>query len=444
MPKQRETCTECSLRRQKCDKNTPCGRCVKRNVGHRCTRIWSSTGQNSREHSTTVPLATSRRLHTISRSGTRIAGAAVSHISDSAGELQSHNTGSSHSQLGAPPTGTRYPESASLLSLEPHSTHDTDSLQMELPPTQLIWQLVRFHERSLLWYHGCYHGPSLRTELQDQLEVGNGSVVVNSDLQWAALLLAILAGSLICANDRQLLHWKFRKVDVAKQAARWYNASIACLDAADYAARHTLHAVQAIATLTISAHVLGFSNKQFVLLGGALKIAQALGIHKLDLEPTIITQTSTEEEKQRVLNRETRRRLWSQLCVQDWFSVPTTEACNINPLFATSIKPGNRDFLTMELVPDEIPTYVSYGNYLNDIARLLAGLHEALASSHTVPSQYERVIEFDADMRELATRGRPVYFNVTQPIDPNWQDFVPWARRSLTICFSHKSKLNPD
>src|SRR5271155_3801248 len=40
MPKVRQTCTQCSMRRQKCDKQLPCGRCVKRGVPASCTREW--------------------------------------------------------------------------------------------------------------------------------------------------------------------------------------------------------------------------------------------------------------------------------------------------------------------------------------------------------------------------------------------------------------------
>ncbi|KPI36859.1 uncharacterized protein AB675_11808 [Cyphellophora attinorum] len=260
------------------------------------------------------------------------------------------------------------------------------------------------------------------------------------DPPWSALLFAILAGSIICANDKQLAYWSFRKVDVAKQATRWYNATVKCLEAADFTAKYSLKSVQAIATLTVSAHTLGLSSKQAVLLACATKIAQSLGIHRLSLEPSTdtITSRSRDDDRKEVLERETCRRLWSQLCAQDWFSAPSNDGYSINPLFSTSIKPANRDFITMEIVPDHIPTYVSYGNYLYDIARLLAGLQEALALSHTLLSRYERVIEFDAEMRDLATKQRPIYFNVTEPVDPDWQDFVPWARRSLTICFSHK------
>jgi hypothetical protein len=45
MPKQRQTCTRCSQRRQKCDRSktgkAPCSRCMQNNEGHLCTTIWA-------------------------------------------------------------------------------------------------------------------------------------------------------------------------------------------------------------------------------------------------------------------------------------------------------------------------------------------------------------------------------------------------------------------
>jgi hypothetical protein len=437
MPKQRETCTECSIRRQKCDKALPaCGRCVRRGVASRCTRVWSrattstrrSLSENIEREIGIAPDA----LRQLSKSGTRV-------FLDEVNPLSNAESSPVHHDLGS--TLAPAPVSTAPSGVGRDKGH-SGSLQLELPPIPMIWQLVRFHERSLLWYHGCYHGPTFRGELQARVVSERDHVTIEPDLQWSALLFAILAGSLICANDKQLVHWNFRKVDVAKQATRWYNASVACLEAADFTANYSLKSVQAIATLTTSAHTLGLSSKQAVLLACATKVAQSLGIHRLSFESAVdsITSDSSDNDRKRVLDRETRRRLWSQLCAQDWFSAPSNEGYSINPLFSTSIKPANRDFITMEMVPDHIPTYVSYGNYLNDIARLLAGLQEALATSHTIFSRYERVMEFDAEMRDLATKQRPVYFNVTEPVNPDWQDFVPWARRSLTICFSHKSK----
>ncbi|KAF1958605.1 hypothetical protein CC80DRAFT_502552 [Byssothecium circinans] len=49
MPKQRQTCTRCSMRRQKCDRKTPCSRCVQNKEVHLCTMEWPS-GYNAAVH----------------------------------------------------------------------------------------------------------------------------------------------------------------------------------------------------------------------------------------------------------------------------------------------------------------------------------------------------------------------------------------------------------
>ena len=49
MPKQRQTCTRCSQRRQKCDRKAPCTRCVQNHEGHLCTTRWVN-GYNPSVH----------------------------------------------------------------------------------------------------------------------------------------------------------------------------------------------------------------------------------------------------------------------------------------------------------------------------------------------------------------------------------------------------------
>jgi hypothetical protein len=91
----------------------------------------------------------------------------------------------------------------------------------------------------------------------------------------------------------------------------------------------------------------------------------------------------------------------------------------------------------MVRIEDTFPTYVSYGNYLNNIAKLMAEHHIAMTRACTPYTRYEQVLAFDKKMRKLA-KEIPDYFSVTAPVHPSWPVFIPWARRSLTICFAHK------
>ena len=92
----------------------------------------------------------------------------------------------------------------------------------------------------------------------------------------------------------------------------------------------------------------------------------------------------------------------------------------------------------MNSIPATFPTYISYGNYLFDIAKLVAEHHEAMLQSTTPFTKYQHVLDYDTQMRNLATKGMPRYFHVMEPVDASWPKWVHWARSSLTICFAHK------
>ena len=314
-------------------------------------------------------------------------------------------------------------------------------LQLQLPNIEQIRNLVDYHERYLLWYHGCYHGPTLRRELEDALlECEDVLQIDGLNLQWIALLFSIMAGSLACATDHLISEWGFWKGETSKLSKQWYKAAVTCLNQSEYTTNHQIFAVHAITTLSMSAHTLGLSEDLSVLLGAALKIARSLGLDRLKYNPALdsIQEVSTIQQRHRVLRREIGRRLWSQLCVQDWFALPFTGSQCISLTDFTSTKPLNRDHVTMASLPESFPTYISYGNYVYNVAKLIAEHHIATVRSSTPFTKYEQVMEFDARMRNLARKEMPKYFHVTAPIDPSWPEFIPWARRSLTISFAHK------
>jgi hypothetical protein len=482
MPKARQTCTQCSIRRQKCDRNAPCGRCESRGVAHLCTRDWPTpdssrahrrTSQQPlpfspfRDHSLTTPNSEndrgSRSAQSLLLSQRRQSqevnsvcpedqvgadGAAqeedgqVGHMSTSAADVEEPDNGYRllSQSLGASGDGATIVSPLPLPPGFPNTQRDSVALlQLQLPDVVQIWHLVDYHERSLLWYHGCYHGPTFRAELRYALEHYDDSLVLDElNLQWVALLFSIMAGSMACAGGGSLQSWGFHQAETARLSKQWYEATLTCLQLAGYTRNHEILAVHAITTLSMSAHPLGFSEELTVLLGTALKIAQSLGLNRLDrkLASETIDESSTDQHRKRVLRREIGRRLWSQLCVQDWFSLPCGgSSISLNDF--TTVKPMNRDHITMARIDITFPTYVSYGNYLNDIAKLMAEHHVAMAQSSTPFTRYEQVLIYDNKMRKLA-KEIPEYFNVTTPVDPSWPAFISWARRSLTICFAHK------
>ncbi|KAJ9640561.1 hypothetical protein H2204_003189 [Knufia peltigerae] len=317
-------------------------------------------------------------------------------------------------------------------------------LQMLLPSLDHIWKLVDYHEAYLLWYHCCYHGPTFRAELESAIAEQEDKRALNVGglhLQWLALLFSIMAASLTCSSERRLKDWGFSKSEAAKLSMQWYKAAITSLNHGEWMLNHDTYSVQTITTLTMSAHPLGRSTELSILLGAAVKVAQALGLDKLDYNATLekdIDPTSPQDQRHRLIKRELGRKLWSQLCVQDWTSLPFAGSHNINPFHFTTILPSSRDYLTMEPLPATFPTYISYGNYLFEIARLVVRHHEATLQATTPFTEYQNILDYDTQMRSLATKGMPRYFHVMEPVDTMWPEWVHWARSSLTVCFAHK------
>lgn len=437
MPKARQTCTQCSLRRQKCDRRQPCARCVKRGVADRCTIEWTA---GERRSNVTVVAREHRSLERNSNGGN-------TPVTPSVAAMQADD-------LSSGIYNSLTPHSTATLTRVSRGWHgqssSTDCLisqlmffQLLVPETVQIERLVNYAEKRVLWYHGCYHGPTFNAELQYRLSASqpqtNKKLTLRpDDLQWTALFFAVISGTMTCASPQAALSMGFDESEAQTLSRHWHRASIVCLELSEYRIKHSIHTVQAIATLTMCAHTLGRSTEQYILMGSAIHLARSLNLHRLSLGDEAINHSSSSEFRDTVLRREVGRRLFCQLCVQDWFSIPFTGAHSIHRGDFTTVKPQDRDYITMESLPAGEPNYVSYNNYLYEIAALIASLHESLARCNTDFTRYEKVLEVDSRMRELATRDRPPYFDVTVPIDTEWPWFVPWARRSLTICFAHK------
>lgn len=350
-------------------------------------------------------------------------------------------------ETGSPPSSMSSPVSSEAETLGPQQPSEASRhksfLQLLLPDVAHIWKLVDYHETHLLWYHCCYHGPTFRAELETVIaEQGGGATlaVERLSLRWLALLFSVMAGALTCSPDWRLSGWGFSKPEAAELSRQWYQATITSLNHDRWTSDHDIYSIQAIATLTMSAHPLGRSLELSALLCTALRIAQSLGLHRLDHVAALdeIDENSSDEQRHRSTIRELGRKLWSQLCVQDWMSLPSAGAHSINPSHFTTTKPSSKDHLTMNAIPATFPTYISYGNYLFDIAKLVVLHNEAMMQSTTAYTSYQNVLDYDTRMRNLATKGMPRYFHVLEPVDDSWPEWVHWARSSLTICFSHK------
>ncbi|OOF99347.1 hypothetical protein ASPCADRAFT_137709 [Aspergillus carbonarius ITEM 5010] len=317
----------------------------------------------------------------------------------------------------------RNPEAASALAY----------LQLLLPERDLLHQLVSYHCESVLWYHGSFHSRRLQDELDNFIRFANGQIShPRVDLQWVALLFAVLTGALACAPRMTAQAWGFPEWEQTTLAQRWFKAVSTCLHHADFTAIHSPYAVQAIATLTMSAHLLGFSNSLSVLLAAATRIAQGLGLHRLGSERENMSTPA-------MIDREIGRRAWCQLCIQDWFSIPFSESYLIPRGCISTARPRNCLDDDMRKLSDDEPTLTSYSRFFYQVASLMPSLQDSMTSSNTLYTRYEQVLEHDRRLRSLATQGLPLYLrNIPVEDHPEWPRYVPWARRSLAISSSHK------
>ncbi|CEL09320.1 hypothetical protein ASPCAL12458 [Aspergillus calidoustus] len=319
-------------------------------------------------------------------------------------------------------------EEAAHLRLSDDSSSLT-VLQLLLPEPRCVQRIVQYHCDSLLWYHASFHTVVFQQEVTQFLERHGCRIDQPTlDLQWVALLFAVLAGSMTCAPPAMALSWGFGEQERCTIARRWFKAALVCLNRADYTSNHSIYAVECIATMTSSAHMLGHSNSHSVMLATAVRIAQSLGLHLLG--------SGGDDTPNTVVRKEIGRRVWTELCIQDWFSIPFSESYFIHLLdFSTSAPMNCRDE-EMTALSDDEPTSMSYHRILYGVARLMPRLQDDLAQSNTPYTKYEHVLRYDTQMRTLAKQV-PRWLKNT-PLHPCWPRHVPWARHCLSISSAHK------
>ncbi|KAF2805610.1 uncharacterized protein BDZ99DRAFT_540148 [Mytilinidion resinicola] len=451
--RRRLACADCTRRKIKCDKEIPCSNCIK-------SYVFTPPLEVHHGESAVVETLSKRIAELEARLNSTGAMRPSMPAMPAPGSryvppLASSSSGLAHTDT-RPRQGSEIEDAASILeflawgrmknpdhheAIQPKSPaagapgaggaenamSELQVLQLHLPDRRQVCQLVDWHLESLLWYHGSFHAPTFRSQLQEFYDTHNGSILSSGiSLQWAALLFSVLAGSLTCANRQIAQTWGFMDTEQDTLSHRWYQGTITCLYRGEYMAHYSLDSVEAIATLTISAHMIGYSNQQSILLASAIKISQSLGLHRLGPEPAHASKRDFRG-----------RRVWAQLCTQDWFSIPFSESYLIQPLHSNTEKPGNRNDDSAAIIPDSQPTILSYPRYLLEVAYVMPQLQDAVGASNTLYTKYEQVLRYDKQMRALATAHRPQFLSNVQ-IDPAWPHYVPWARRALAISYSHK------
>ncbi|OAL37337.1 hypothetical protein AYO20_03513 [Fonsecaea nubica] len=475
-PRRKLACRPCTRRKVKCDKQIPCQNCVRRRTLAECERD-DPDHEQGRGHSRITSIGSqpdaasavgalrARVAELEAALQERITEANVAQSPTTPATEQAEGRDVAQRRSSSPSQGSDIEDAVTVLEflawgrmkdpdnamLSPEalrvSEHDDggigvspaeeldcalDSgvhllswLQILLPSRRQVYQLVDYHGDCMLWFHGSYFVPTFSQELAAFYTDHGGKFDSQGlTLQWVALLFSIMAGTITSAPAHEARKWGFDESEARLLSQKWYKAVVVALNAANYSAHHSLHAVQAITTLTNTAHMLGHSNAQSVMLASAVRIAQSLGLHRLD-----------DDAPGGAVELETGRRVWQELCTQDWFSTAFSESYSINPLHSTSLPPQNCDD-DLNVLDESEPTVTSFCRFLSKIAAIMPALQDAMALSNTLYTKHEAVLVHDKKMRSLAT-GRPSFLANTA-FDTTWPCYIPWARRAIAMSSAHK------
>ena len=322
----------------------PCTRCVQAGEAEECTRTWTN-GYDPRIHrsypkssvrSAKRPRGGSQSDESPSDRTSQVRGEAPWYYSPSrptGGEVQAQQNLNNTVDLtrdknvlqATNPYIQRFGADLDVREVDHYSRFRKQEilyLQQSLPNKQQLWSLVDYHEYSLMWVHNTLHGPTFRTEVENALERGKDSIIFeHHDLKWCALLFAVLTVSLTCLPVNRAKMLGFDAEQKAYLSKRWHEAAMECLVLGEYASKPSVCSIQTIQVLAFASHVLGLSNQQFVMFGTSVRVAQTLGLQKLPLRPD---PSSSNDSDEVLVVRETNRRIWWNLVIQDWLVVPIT------------------------------------------------------------------------------------------------------------------------
>lgn len=341
MPKARQTCTRCSMRRQKCDKGNPCTRCVVAGVEGSCTTVWKN-GYDPRIHrqylkskpsnpkSPTVsgtPPASSpantqitqyEKRAQVPRQNLRSPANIVDWSAND--NVIEDDIRVASNFIGRGPL--------SVASSEVYSggrSLDISRLQPLLPTTVQARMLIDYYHANLAWYHHCTSTYGFSKEFSQALGPADTIRLDTLDPRWAALLFAILTSSLTCTDHDTAASWGYSPQQKRALSDSWFDASISCLNLAKWMARPHLNSIQTVCVLATAGHVLGHSAELFTLFGVAIRLAQSLGLQSLSYSEEVDSLDHMNDSRREVvLKREVQRRAWTQLCQHDSNSTVST------------------------------------------------------------------------------------------------------------------------
>ncbi|GAA5932927.1 hypothetical protein JCM1841_005195 [Sporobolomyces salmonicolor] len=323
------------------------------------------------------------------------------------------------------------------------------SLAAIIPPYAETQQILTHAIDWVGWYHGAVHGPKFRAEVHEFWQYDEETRVEKVNPAWLALFFAQLSAGVRHMTKEQLSRTGpcgLSEDDAHVLSKTHLGASLACLYRSDFLTTHTLHAIQAIAVLVVTAQdgapVPSFSNLFPTLLSLGICLAQNLGLHRLPSEDVwlrSIEGLGVEERGRRLIEYETKKRVFWCLTTQDWFSIPYRRTTAVQPTQVTTPLPSNardEDLMTGVLINRPPSEYTITSNMLLwiQIARTLQQVF-AHIDEMSNPS-YSYVLALDGEMQKLIDSA-PAWMREGGPTE-HLPPCFEWVRNTFSISANHK------
>lgn len=296
-----------------------------------------------------------------------------------------------------------------------------------MPAEDTARRLIQFHVQYLAWHHNCLHSPTFQRQCDHYWRTGE-----SPGPQWIALYCSVLSATVFAIQNSQKSKAIVKIQERLPQAHELFSDMITALYRYHFLRDLSMHSLQAIVISTEVAHNLGQSQLNATLFNAAVRIAECLGLHRIE-------ECSSDNWDAQV-ERETGKRIWCQMTIQDHFAIPFTESYTISPSHVSTSLPSNADDHDLIPLPESRPTVSSYTRVLFKMAVFMPEMRDGLGSDKDpkpLQEQYKHILSIDRRMRETVKTFPPYFLRQ----DSGQESLLPWlgvARRSLAITAAEK------
>ncbi|ORY84693.1 hypothetical protein BCR35DRAFT_324757 [Leucosporidium creatinivorum] len=321
------------------------------------------------------------------------------------------------------------------------------------PPRTLSEAIVAYALDNVAWHFGCLHSDTFRAECVEFFEVvGEGDAEGQGEGRgegvnqaWMAFYYAVLCAGVQHMSRSAAALCGLSEDDLRTLPKQYFDASVDSLYRADFLAKHSVLAVQAIVVLVVTCQSLGPSDLVATLLSIGIRTAQHLNLHRLGDDASWQAKRArmgidpfSEEGIKGLIDREVRKRIWCALTTEDWYSVIYRRSYAIVPSHVTTPLPTNLHDSDLSrgsylARPSGEATVVSKLLLSLQIASCIRRLFDGIteAGKHS----YEGLMRIDKEVRELM-KGVPAYLREGADLS-HLPAYVEWQRFNWIFQIHH-------